>query len=409
MTRLTWSAGARLAAMATVALGLLAARSAHAQVMCNDATLVNTLIVSGSTAFEPTLKQLAVKLSAEASPMTIVLATGSNASGSCTGVATITNGTDLGGTAGRYYTLSGTTITNNTCTFATGQKAEIAISDVFYESCANVPQPRPATIGDVSGPVQAMVFVVPKANTTTQYLTYKEAQTIYGCGAGGAVSPFIEAAGIFCRDPNSGTQITVAKNIGVPETVLVPQICVASSGTGGVITNVTAYSNAQAAIGFIAADAFDGQRAALNSLAFASLGQTQAYYSDSGPAVADRRNVRDGHYTIWGYEHMIAPLTSGSPTQKVADFIGYVNGTKTSANFDVASLTGAAGAIPSCAMKVKRSADGGLLSPFTPTESCNCAFEAAITKTTPAGCAACTGTGTSTCTNGLSCHHGFCE
>ncbi len=28
----------------------------------------------------------------------------------------------------------------------------------------------------------------------------------------------------------------VAKNIGVPETVLVPQICVASSGTGGVIT-----------------------------------------------------------------------------------------------------------------------------------------------------------------------------
>jgi hypothetical protein len=51
---------------------------------------------------------------------------------------------------------------------------------------------------------------------------------------------------------------------------------VASSGTGGVITNVTAYSNAQAAIGFIAADAFDGQRATLNSLAFASLGQTQA-------------------------------------------------------------------------------------------------------------------------------------
>ena len=43
MTRLTWSAGARLAAMATVAFGLLAARSAHAQVMCNDASLVNPL------------------------------------------------------------------------------------------------------------------------------------------------------------------------------------------------------------------------------------------------------------------------------------------------------------------------------------------------------------------------------
>jgi hypothetical protein len=186
MTRLTWSAGARLAAMATVVLGLLAARSAHAQVMCNDATLVNTLIVSGSTAFEPTLKQLAVKLSAEASPMTIVLATGSNASGSCTGVATIANGTDLAGPPAATTRSPARRVTNNTCTFATGQKAEIAISDVFYESCANVPQPRPATIGDVSGPVQAMVFVVPKANTTTQYLTYKEAQTVYGCGAGGS-------------------------------------------------------------------------------------------------------------------------------------------------------------------------------------------------------------------------------
>jgi len=406
MTRLT-----RLALAAGVALSLLAARSAHAQVMCNDASLVNPIIVSGSTAFEPTLKQFAVKLTAEATPMTIILATGSNASGSCTGVATIVNGTDLGGTAGRYYTLVAGAITNNACTFATGQKADVAISDVFYESCGNVTQPKPTTISDVSGPAQAMVFVVPKANTTTQYLTYKEAQTVYGCGAGGAVSPFIEAAGIFCRDPNSGTQITVAKNIGVPETVLVPQICVASSGTGAVVTNVSNYANPQAAIGFIAADAFDAQRGVLNSLAFASLGQSQAYYSDSGPAVADRRNVRDGHYTIWGYEHIVAPLTNGNPTQKVVDFTGYINGTKTSPNFDAADLEGTAGAIPICAMKVKRAADGGLLSSFTPSETCSCLFEKAISKATtpPTGCTACTGTGASTCTGGLTCQHGFCE
>jgi hypothetical protein len=398
-----------LALGAAVALSLLAARSASAQVMCNDATLVNPIIVSGSTAFEPTLKQFAVKLTAESTPMTIVFATGSNASGSCTGVSTIVNGTDLGGTAGRYYTLSGTTITNNACTFATGQKADVAISDVFYESCMNVGQPRPATIGDVAGPVQAMVFVVPKANSTTQYLTQKEAQTLYGCGAGGAVATFTEAAGIFCRDPNSGTQITVAKNIGLSESVLVAPICVPSSGTGAVVTNVSGFATPNASIGFIAADAFDSNRGTLNSLAFASQGQTQAFYSDSGPAVADRRNVRDGHYTIWGYEHLISQLTNGNPAQKVADFIGYVNGTKTSANFDAANLVGAAGAIPQCAMKVKRSADGGLLSPYAPADACGCAFEAAITKTTPSGCTACTGTGTSTCTGGLSCNHGFCE
>ena len=60
-------------------------------------------------------------------------------------------------------------------------------------------------------------------------------------------------------------------------------------------------------------------------------------------------------------------------------------------------------------MKVKRTTDGGLLSPYTPSDTCSCAFEAAITKTTPAACVACTGTGTSSCTGGKSCHHGFCE
>lgn len=418
MTRLTFPAGgarsavgARLALGAGLALSLLAARPAHAQTMCNDASLTNPLVVSGSTAFEATLKQFAVKLKAEATPMTIILATGSNAAGSCTGVSTIVTGTDLGGTSGRYYTINATDATkidNNTCTFATGQKADVAISDVFYESCTNVPTTKPDNIKDVSGPAQAMLFIVPKENTTTQYLTYKEAQTIYGCGANGGVTPFTEMAGIYCRDPNSGTQITIAKNIGVPEGVLVAPICVNGTGTSGVISGVMGYTNKQAAIGFIGADAFDSKRADLNSLAFQALGQTKAYYSDSTTAVADRRNVRDGHYTIWGYEHFISSTASGDQT-RIADFIGYVQGTKVSPNFDAANLCGVAGTIPTCAMKVKRSSDGGLLSPYTPPETCSCAFEAAITKTTPAGCTACTGTGTSTCTGGLSCHHGFCE
>jgi len=129
---------------------------------------------------------------------------------------------------------------------------------------------------------------------------------------------------------------------------------------------------------------------------------------ENSPVTVDNflRYVRDGHYTIWGYEHLISQLTNGNPAQKVADFIGYINGTKTSANFDAANLVGAAGAIPQCAMKVKRSSDGGFLSTYTPADACGCAFEAAITKTTPSGCTACTG---NTCTGGLSCNHGFCE
>ena len=177
------------------------------------------------------------------------------------------------------------------------------------------------------------------------------------------------------------------------------------------ISGVTTYATPGKAIGFIGADAYDPNRTTLNSLAFAGFGQTKAYYSDSSPSAADRRNVRDGHYLIWGYEHMIATVdsTGAFTNQKAASFIGWINGTKTDPNFDAVQIEGAAGTIPTCAMSVQRTSDGGPLSCYAPTDTCNCAFEAAITKTTPANCAACTGTGTSTCTGGKSCHHGFCE
>jgi ABC-type phosphate transport system substrate-binding protein len=400
----------RLVACAVVAgAGFLAAAPASAQTMCNDATVLpNPIIVSGSTAFEPTLRQIAAKLAAETSPYSIILATGP--SGSCNGVASIANSTDLGGTSGRYYT-GATGATMASCTFATGQKPDVGISDVYYEACMNVTQPRPADIMDVAGPAQAMLFVVPKANTTTQGLTYKEAQTLYGCGVSPTkpIAGFSMPAGVYCRDASSGTQITIARNIGVPETVLTTPICVNGGGTGGVVNGVTQFADAQNAIGFIGADAFDANRTTLNSLAFQALGQTKAYYADSSPDISDRKNVRDGHYTIWGYEHFIARATNGSLSTRAADFIGYVNGTKTSTSWDFVAIEGGAGVIPLCAMNVKRSSDGGLLSPSTPPETCNCAFEAAITKTTPASCTACTGTGTGTCTGGKSCHHGFCE
>jgi ABC-type phosphate transport system substrate-binding protein len=404
MTRLNRLAVGALTA-ATVFLG---ARAASAQVMCNDTTtLPNPIILTGSSAFEATVKTFAVKLSAEATPTTIIYQT----PGSCAGVANVagTTATALAGTA-HYYTLTGTTITTNNCTFATGQTADLAISDVFYESCSNVAQPKPADVTDVSGPVQAMLFVVPKANTTTNYITSKEANHIYGCGVSTAmpVAGFSDPTGVFCRDPNSGTQITIAKNVSLDATVIVPPICVSEGGTGPLITAETSFSNAQQAIGFIAADAFDSNRATLNSLAFQSDGQNLAFYSDSGPSVADRRNVRDGHYTVWGYEHIIY---KGTATAKVTNFISWINGTTTDPAIDYVALEGGAGTIPLCAMKVKRATDGGLLDHFTPTDTCSCAFEKAISKSTtdPSGCTPCTGTGTSTCTGGLSCHHGYCE
>lgn len=408
----------RFAAGGFGAAALLLVSAAHAQtttVMCNDTTKIpNPIILTGSSAFEPTVKAFAATLLAETTPTSIIY----QVPGSCSGVANFSAA--LTGTAHYYYldtTTTPATFKQDSCTFGTGQMADVAISDVFYSSCANVPQPIPATMKDIPGPVQAMLFVVPKANTTTQYLTAAEAADIYGCGPTAGIAGFDQLGGIWCRDMNSGTQITVAKNIGISASF--PMCTGSTNGTTGVIQGVATYATPDKAIGFIGADAYDAPasgttaapRTLLSSLAFAAYGQSKAYFADSDAASFDRKNVRDGHYTIWGYEHLIVNVdTSGAITNpKAANFVGWILGTKVDPSFDAVTLEATAGTIPICAMKVKRTDDGGPQDYYTDPDPCGCAFEAAVTKTTPAGCAACTGTGTSTCTGGKSCHHGYCE
>src|SRR5262245_47763420 len=201
---------------AAVAASSLASASANAQVACD--TLPNPIIVSGSSEFEPLLKQFAVKIAAESSPATIITLAAGGQSTSCAAIKGLVEGTDFGGLPGRYYTLNGDTIVGNLCMLPSGQTTQVAISEVFYESCANVPQPKPADVADVPGPVYATVFVVPKANTRTLYVTREEARTIYGCGVSvartvaGAIG---DPRWVFCRRPDAGTQITLDSNLGL--------------------------------------------------------------------------------------------------------------------------------------------------------------------------------------------------
>jgi len=254
------------------------------------------------------------------------------------------------------------------------------------------------------------VFVVPFADTTTQAISYREAQSIYGCGVstGRPIAGFADPTGVFCSNPDAGPQAIVARNVGMLPSAMVDPRCVASSGTTYIVTqNVSEFPTARGhALGFITADTLASVRMLVNPLAFQSLGQSSAYALDSRPELADRRNVRDGHYTIWGYEHFIAKTSNGALSTQATDLIGWFTGAKTSANFDYVALEGDAGVIPQCAMKVKRASDGGLMSASAPTETCNCAFEAAISKSTPANCTACSTA--SPCATGT-CRHGFCE
>jgi ABC-type phosphate transport system substrate-binding protein len=404
--------------------GMLAARAASAQdagTTPTCASLPNPVYLDGSSAFEPTVAAFAVKMAAETPPTTVVYLK----PGSCSGVNIIATNADITG-SGTYYTLTGTTLNKPTCTLpASGQKADIGVSDVFYGSCgAAAPATQPPTLKDFPGPVQAMEFVVAKSNTSTQYLTAAEAQDLYGCGATAGISSFSSASNIFCRDQNSGTQIIITSNIGLSPMIPVTTttaagICVSESGSGPLATAVAGATPPTAGVGFLGADVYDTDRTTLNALAFEAVGQTKAFYADSTPTAVDRQNVRDGHYPMWGYEHMFAYVdTTGKPTSaNAAELINLITGDASDANVgDAVALEGKAGTIPLCAMSVAKTNDSpGYLSP-TAAPTCTCAYVKAASGTAPAGCTPCGGgsdggadAAAGGCSGGKTCSHGYCE
>jgi len=390
-------------------------------------SLPNPLFLVGSKSFEPVVGAFAIKLAALATgPMTVVFQT----PGSCLGVTQLTNKDDIAGAA-HTYTADGTSVVINECKLAAaGQKADVAISDVFYDSCPGISPPAlPTTIKDFRGPVLPAVLVVVAGVMTADatYITALEAQDLFGCGAGysGNNTPWMDPLVSFCLDPSAGTQIVVGKSIGVPAATMVDPICVPTSGNAGMLNAFHLSPNSSSTIGFLSEDVYDSQRKMprnnLRALAFQGFDENRAYFPDregrtsaagSLAGTYERANVRDGHYLIWGYEHMFAPVDgSGVPTNpRAADFIGYINGTKTVPSIDPLAIEGTAGLVPLCAMKVRRAVDGGPLSYENEvTDPCGCAYEAAVTGFTPSQCPVCQGTGASACPAGYSCHHGLCE
>jgi len=404
---LTARARLTLAGLAAAA-SLLSPREGGAQVTCNDTTMLpDPIIVTGNVGFEPVLRQVALKVSTQPSPRTVIYAIANTSS--CTGIASVAGGADLGGTTGLHYTVNGTGYTRDTCTFAAGQKADVAISDLFYESCPGLPQPKPSGLMDVLGPVVATVFAVPLINTTTQFLTYEEARAIYGCGVSSAapIASISDPTALLCFGADSGPPAVLGASLGLPLSTLTPPKCAYGGGTS-IAMSQNLSMGGRSALGFITADGLsDDARALVSPLAFRALGQSRAFYPDSRLDTPDRANVRDGHYTLWGYQHFFAASSGGDLSRPAADFIGWLTGTKTNASFDYVGLEGGSGLVPLCAMRVQRSSDGGLLRPYAPPEPCDCAGEAALTSTLPPTCVVCASN--SGCSGGKVCRRGFCE
>jgi ABC-type phosphate transport system substrate-binding protein len=377
---------------------------------CTDTTMVGTnpIYLAGSSAFQAAAQAMALQLNTVtgADHVTIIY----KSSASCDGVNDILNNADLSGTA-TYFTLD-TTMTPPapvalSCNLPTGTKADVGVSDIFFETCPGM-DTRPDTVGDIPGPVQAMLIIVPEANTTFTAISAAEAQDVWGCGMAGMVSPFTDENGIMQRNSGSGTQNIIAKHINVAAGAFKG---VMNSTGGNLVSMLLAYAanNPQKAIGFLAADSYDANRAMLNSVAFRAFEQTKAYYADSASDTFDKRNVRDGHYLPWGPEHFLVQLgTDGKPTNaKAAKFLSWMDGSATVGTLNFTQILAKASLIPQCAMKVTRSSDGGLLSPYTPPDPCGCFFESTVNNMTPANCVPCTDN--TACSSDKTCHHGFCE
>lgn len=397
MTKLSMLAAA-VAALASFPGGV-----AHAS---NPAcsSLPDPIVVAGSSAVGPFIKEMGKVLAGQGSPTTLIY----QSLGSCTGVNAVVgdttpagacaNGACIRGTA-TYYDAAGTA---QTCDLdANGTHVDVGLSDVWVDTCTgSLP---PSGVRDVPGPVEAMLFVVPKASTQ-QAITAEEAYFAFGFGAAGQAMPWLNDLLFYVRNALSGTQQITAHNIAVPAGRWKG---VDKGGSSGVAGAVSASTTPEGTIGILGSDYYDLHRDTLSSLAFQAFHQKGAYYADSTATSFDKKNVRDGHYVNFGYLHMITHVDgNGTPSTPASKrFVDWITGNTgtggTPAPFDVLDITISAKLIPTCTMHVKRDSEGGALSLYTPPEACGCYFEAQVGTTS---CQTCT----DTCATGV-CRRGYCE
>jgi hypothetical protein len=217
------------------------------------------------------------------------------------------------------------------------------------------------------------------------------------------------------RSSSSGTQAMLAAAIGVPSGRWKGLGNKSSDDVAGALQAAgKTQAAANAAIGILGADYIDTRnlRAQIRALAFQDTHQGCAVTPDSSETSKDKRNVRDGHYPIWGPLHLLYRVNAkGEPDnaairQPLLEMVGYLSGTKPLPNgvslFDVYALSGL---VPECAMRVTRSQDGGALAPFRPESPCSCLFD--VRTTGSSSCDSCNVQGD--CRAGERCSQGYCE
>jgi hypothetical protein len=368
-------------------------------------SLVNPVFILTGDTQVPMVKAVGKTLRAQSNPTTLVWV----ATGSCSIINTLYSSGNI--TPNGFYipsdpTWNATTGTVPTCTMpAGGVPPDLGIPIVFPAACST--STPPAGLGAIKGPIQSFVFVVPSASVASA-ISAEEAYFVFGFGQPGGISPWTNEAFYFVRTASKGTQVSLGATIGVPAAKWKGKQFDKSTDVASGVATATAPDQA---IGILGTEIYDSaaNRAVLQSLTFQAYKQDLGYLPDSLASTFDKRNVRDGHYVAWSHVFYMTTVDgAGVPTNPRAKTLVdvFTGGPGASAvGIDTIALTSSYGLVPTCAMTVERTTEGGDLSVLAPSNPCGCAYEAAV-GLAPAACVACTSDGGCT---GARCLHGYCE
>jgi len=282
---------------------------------------------------------------------------------------------------------------------------DIVLSDVFATTCADFPNGL-GTVQDFQGPVLGFGFIVPPASSAVS-ISAEAAYLVFGFGAASnVVSPWTDPATILHRDENSGAENVFAKTLGLDVTKFAGT---SLNSTGTLVAQVAAATglDVDTTIGGANVGIIDSQREEIRALAYQHYDQSCGYFPDSTSTSFDKRNIRDGHYPIWGVVHIYTRVDeNGLPINPGANrFINLTLGTDEIEGLDPIALEATSNLIPQCAMTVVRSEDGGPLSSFPPPKPCGCYFESLTGGT---DCEECTSSASCPAET-PECSYGYCE
>lgn len=370
---------------------------------------INRVVVVGSNAIVPILEHVSALLATADPPMTVLYQRQS----SCDGARAIVEDTMVAGEF-TYWTFKDGLPSSSSCALP-AQLADIGTSDVFASTCGL--DANSAIAVDAQGPIQAMIFLTPKTSPE-RAISAEAARLVYGYG--GSLQnftspPWMDTNFIQRRDAPSGTQTMIGEFIGVPSAEWKGQINTSTSSMVASLLAPTTPTEAASTIGIL--DVVNGARSdvlgTLRVLAFQAEGQNCGFYPDSVDGNGDKRNVRDGHYALWGPIHVYRRKGAMNFEPTVANALSLQQAPSTPGSDDeqtmrkLIEITSTGNLVPSCAMTVQRTIDGEDLLPLVPNRSCACFFDLITTDKT--NCQVCTSDLDCTSPDAQRCNYGFCE